>query len=147
MPYCSIADLKLAIPDQTLIWLTCDDPQAPAMNLPVAEEAIRQAEELVDGFLRGRYALPLASVPTLVKDMSVHLARHWLYARRPEGADLPDAVKDGQKNALRILENIRDGKITLGLPAALGGKDAPEPGEMKVKSRPQVFSTSMLGAY
>ena len=93
MRYCSLADLQLAIPPQTLIWLSNDDESATAMNQAVVEEAVRQAEELVDAHLRGRYNLPLAPVPSVVKDMTVNLARHWLYARRPEGSELPDAVR------------------------------------------------------
>ena len=92
MRYCSLPDLQLAIPPQTLVWLSNDDESATAMNAAVVEEAVRQAEELVDAHLRGRYILPLDPVPSVVKDMTVNLARHWLYARRPEGSDLPDAV-------------------------------------------------------
>ncbi len=93
MRYCSLADLQLAIPAQTLIWLSDDNPEAAGINLPVVEEAVRQAEELVDAHLRGRYVLPLDPVPTVVKDMTVNLARHWLYARRPEGSELPDPAR------------------------------------------------------
>ena len=108
MRYCSLADLQLAIPPQTLIWLSNDDESATAMNQAVVEEAVRQAEELVDAHLRGRYTLPLEPVPSVVKDMTVNLARHWLYARRPEGSELPDAVTRTYKSALQMLEAIRD---------------------------------------
>lgn len=104
MRYCSLADLQLAIPPQTLIWLSNDDESATAMNQAVVEEAVRQAEELVDAHLRGRYNLPLDPVPSVVKDMTVNLARHWLYARRPEGSELPDAVTRTYKSALQMLE-------------------------------------------
>ena len=56
MRYCSLADLQLALPAQTLIWLSNDDASATAMNQAVVEEAVRQAEELVDAYLRGRSA-------------------------------------------------------------------------------------------
>lgn len=121
MRYCSLSDLQLAIPPQTLIWLSSDDESAAAINTAVVEEAVRQAEELVDAHLRGRYNLPLDPVPSVVKDMTVNTARHWLYARRPgEGSELPDAVTRTYKSALQMLEAIRDGKLTIGVPGGRG---------------------------
>ena len=144
MRYCSLADLQLAIPAQTLIWLSSDDESAAAINTAVVEEAVRQAEELVDAHLRGRYVLPLDPVPTVVKDMTVNLARHWLYARRPEGSELPDAVTRTYKNALQMLETIRDGKLTIGAPT---GEAQSEPGEMKVRANRRAFDSDTLGKY
>lgn len=148
MLYCSLPDLQLAIPPQTLIQLSNDDESAASMNQTVVEEAVRQAEELVDAHLRGRYTLPLvlpnAPVPSVIKDMTVNLARHWLYARRPEGSDLPDAVKRTYKSALQLLEAIRDGKLSIGLPT---GEATPEPGEVKVRARGRRFSADLLERY
>lgn len=144
MRYCSLTDLQLAIPTQTLIQLSDDDPAAIAINPAVVEEAVRQAEELVDAHLRGRYLLPLDPVPTVVKDMTVNLARHWLYARRPEGADLPDAVTRTYKSALQMLESIRDGRLTIGAPT---GEATAEPGEVRARARPRQFGNELLDRY
>ena len=144
MRYCSLADLQLALPAQTLVWLSNDDPSAVEMTLPVVEEGVRQAEELVDAHLRGRYLLPLDPVPTVVKDMTVNLARHWLYARRPEGSELPDAVTRTYKSALQMLEAIRDGKLTIGAPT---GEAQAEPGEMKMRAKRRLFDADLLGRY
>ncbi len=144
MRYCSLADLQLAIPPQTLIQLSNDDESAAEMNVAVVEEAVRQAEELVDAYLRGRYNLPLSPVPSVVKDATVNLARHWLYARRPEGSELPDAVTRTYKASLHILESIRTGKLTIGVPT---GEAMPEPGEMKVRTRPRRFGSDLLERY
>ncbi|WP_432719848.1 DUF1320 domain-containing protein [Jeongeupia wiesaeckerbachi] len=149
MRYCTLADLQLAIPMATLIQLTNDsatdfNAPAPVLNQAVVDEAVRQAEELVDAYLRGRYLLPLEPVPTVVKDITVNLARHWLYARRPEGNDLPDAVTRTYKSALQMLEAIRDNKLTIGAPT---GEATPEPGEMKARTRPRRFSADLLDRY
>ena len=144
MRYCSLDDLQLAIPPQTLIWLSNDDESATAVNAGVVEQAVAQAEELVDGFLRGRYNLPLSPVPTIVKDMTVNLARHWLYTRRPEGNELPDAVVRTHKSAMSLLETIRDGKLTIGQPT---GEALAEPGEVKVRARRRIFGQDTLDRY
>ena len=63
MRYCTRADIGSAIPEMTLIQLSNDDPSAMQPNESVIEDGVRQAEELVDGYLRGRYTLPLDPVP------------------------------------------------------------------------------------
>lgn len=135
MRYCTHADIAKAIPPLTLLQLSNDDPAAELPDESVIEDCIRSAEELVDGYLRGRYNLPFDPVPTVLRDAAVSLARYALYGRRPE-TDLPDVVKDDRRNTVKLLESIRDGVVTLGLPS---GKAAPEPGEIKVRARRPKF--------
>jgi len=143
MRYCTRADIGKAIPELTLTQLSNDDPAAMLPNEEVIEDGVRQGEELVDGYLRGRYSLPLDPVPTVLRDAVVFLTRYWLYQRRPEGA-IPDAVKDSRKDTIKLLESIRDGVVSLGMPS---GQAAPEPGEIKVRSRRQQFSDELWGRY
>jgi phage gp36-like protein len=143
MRYCTRADLGNAIPLITLTQLSNDDPAARQPDETVIANSVRQAEELVDGYLRGRYQLPLEPVPTVLRDAVLYLARHWLYQRRPEGA-LPDAVISARKDTLKLLESIRDGVITLGLPS---GHAMPEPGEIRVRARPQQFTAQVWEGY
>jgi phage gp36-like protein len=143
MRYCTRADLGNAIPLITLTQLSNDDPAARQPDENVIANSVRQAEELIDGYLRGRYQLPLDPVPTVLRDAVLYLARHWLYQRRPEGA-LPDAVISARKDTLKLLESIRDGVITLGLPS---GHAMPEPGEIRVRARPQQFTAQVWQGY
>ncbi len=127
------------VPERTLIELTSEemDFDSPAtVNTRVVDSCIRYADELIDAHLRGRYILPLAEIPTVLRDIAITLVRYRLYARRPEG-DLPDTVKDDHKEALRQLRELRDNRLTLGLPSTQ--KDVPEPGEFRVRSRPATF--------
>ena len=143
MRYCTRADIGSAIPEITLIQLSNDDPAAEQPNENVIGDGVRQAEELVEGYLRGRYNLPLDPVPTVLRDAVVYMARHWLYQRRPEGV-LPDAVKDSRKDTIKLLESIRDGVVTLGMPT---GQATPEPGEIRVRSRRQQFDDHLGEGY
>jgi len=143
MRYCTRADIGKAIPELTLTQLSNDDPAAMLPNEEVIEDGVRQGEELVDGYLRGRYNLPLDPVPTVLRDAVLFLTRYWLYQRRPEGA-IPDAVKDSRKDTIKLLESIRDGVVSLGMPS---GQATPEPGEIKVRSRRQQFSDELWGRY
>lgn len=143
MRYCNRTDIGNSIPELTLLQLSNDDPAAEQPNESVIEDGVRQAEELVDGYLRGRYVLPLDPVPTVLRDAVVYLTRHWLYQRRPEGV-VPDAVKDSRKDTIKLLESIRDGVVTLGMPT---GQAAPEPGEVRVRSRRKQFTDDVWKGY
>ena len=143
MRYCTREDIGKAIPELTLVQLSNDDPAAEQPSESVIEDGVRQAEELVDGYLRGRYVLPLDPVPTVLRDAVVYLTRHWLYQRRPEGA-IPDAVKDSRKDTIKLLESIRDGVVTLGMPS---GQAAPEPGEVRVRARRKEFGDDLWSGY
>ncbi|MDE9812439.1 gp436 family protein [Pseudomonas aeruginosa] len=143
MHYCTRADIGKAIPELTLTQLSNDDPTAELPDESVIEDGVRQAEELVDGYLRGRYDLPLDPVPSVLRDAVVYLTRHWLYQRRPEGA-IPEAVKDSRRDTLKLLESIRDGVVTLGMPT---GQAAPEPGKIRARARRQQFGNDLLERY
>lgn len=131
MSYCTPDELEKAIPRQTLIWLSSEDPEAQTPDTAVVADALSYADELIDAHLRGRYTLPLQEVPTVVRDIAKTLARHWLYSRRPEG-DLPEVVKTSYKATLQTLAAIRDNKLTLGV--ATTQTDMPESGEFKVSA-------------
>jgi phage gp36-like protein len=112
MPYCTIDDIKKVIPAAELIQLT-DDSQTGEVDTDIVNAAIANADNLINGYLRAKYSLPLSEVPDLVKEFSVTLAKHWLYSRRwPE---LPDGLKDAYKNAFSMLKDINAGKLTLGI--------------------------------
>ncbi|HFP5555785.1 TPA: gp436 family protein [Escherichia coli] len=137
--YCTLEDLLAQVPERTLIELTSEEmdfDSTATVNTRVVDSCIRYADELIDAHLRGRYILPLAEIPTVLRDIAITLVRYRLYARRPEG-DLPDTVKDDHKEALRQLRELRDNRLTLGLPSTQ--KDVPEPGEFRVRSRLATF--------
>jgi phage gp36-like protein len=136
MRYCTLDDIKLAIPGNTLIALSNDDPRATGIDQAVIERAVKASEEMIDANLRGRYLLPLQTVPTVINEAAVTLVRHWLYCRRPEGPELPKAVISTFASAMNTLAAIRDGKLTIGLPT---GEAAPEPGKYKVRAAKSRF--------
>ncbi len=148
MSYTTDADLLRLIAERTLIQLSADDPQAGAPDWAVVAEARAYADAQVDARLRQRYPLPLASVPRELTDWSLALARHWLYSRRPEGQDLPPAVVDAYRDALKALDAVRDGKMSLAIAAPAGGETpAPEAGRVIVSAPDRLFTADKLSAY
>lgn len=108
--YCSIDDLKDAIPEQNIEWLT-DDEDSGSVNTARANAAITDASELIDGYLRGRYTLPMSPTPAIVQRLCVDISIYYLYQRIFE-TDMPGAMNDRYKNAVKILEGLQQGKIS-----------------------------------
>ena len=115
-------------------------PPAGVVDAAVLTRALEDAGAEVDAYLQGRFALPLAAVPMVLKRIAADMARFRLYENRAT-----EEVRDRYKNALRDLERIRDGKINLGLDAA--GEASPERGSVGLSAAPRTFSHDTLSDY
>ena len=81
MDYCTIEDIETQTSTPTLIQLTSDDGQE-VVDRVVAQEAILYSSALIDGYLRGRYSLPLDTRFPLLRILAIDLSIHRLYTRR-----------------------------------------------------------------
>lgn len=148
MSYTADADLLTIMPERTLLQLSADDPLAGVPDWSVVSEARAYADGQIDARLRQRYTLPLASVPRELRDWALALARRWLYERRPDGPDLPDAVRDAAKEALAALDAVRDGKMSLAIASAPTGETlAPEGARVQIVAPDRHFTRAMLDLY
>lgn len=82
------------------------------------ERALDDASAEIDVYLAGRYALPLAHVPTVLVRIACDIARYRLWADRAS-----DEVRRRYEDARRLLERIASGEVVLMQP----GPDAPLP--------------------
>jgi phage gp36-like protein len=123
MSYCTLTDLKSALAEEKLIQLTDDENEAPVTIDPIdtdcaaiigrITDAIDYADQMIDGYLRSRYTLPLSAVPKLVQRLSVDLALYYLYARRFD-VEIPEGMTTRYNNATKLLQAIQAGKVSLG---------------------------------
>jgi len=113
MSYCTLDNVKQQVSETTLIEVT-DDNQANEINTAIVDEAILYSETLIDGYLRGRYTLPLAITPLLIKILAIDLTVFRLYSRRFH-TDMPESINDKYKNSVKLLEQIQKGIISLGI--------------------------------
>lgn len=141
MAYCALADIEKLIPASSLIQLTKDAEPYDAVDTDKVDAAIGDAGDLIDGYLRSRYELPLSPVPALLGKLAVDMAVYNLYSRRPE-QEMPETVKDRYRDALKLLAAIQEGKISLGTEAG----STPEPGQYKTNktSESKVFTDEVL---
>jgi len=142
MIYCTLADIET--PQQDLIELT-DDNDLGIIDQTVIDKAIAAAGELIDGYLRGRYTLPLNPVPGLLPPLAAVIALRRLYGRRPRLA-VPESLADEYKNCLKTLDLISSGRISLGSEAVTGAI-APESGGVQTSSPDRVFTRDTLRDY
>ena len=111
MDYCTIEDIETQTSTPTLIQLTSDDGQEE-INRVVALEAILYSSTLIDGYLRGRYSLPLDTHFPLLRILSIDLSIYRLYSRRMRN-EMPEVIETAYKNAISTLRDIQKGVITL----------------------------------
>lgn len=109
--YCTIDDIETQTSTPTLIQLTSDDGQE-AVDRVVAQEAILYSSTLIDGYLRGRYTLPLDAHFPLLRILAIDLSIHRLYSRRMRD-EMPEVIENNYKNAISTLKDIQKGVISL----------------------------------
>ena len=111
MDYCTIEDIETQTSTPTLIQLTSDDGQE-AVNRVVALEAVLYSSTLIDGYLRGRYSLPLNTHFPLLRILAIDISIYRLYARRMRN-EMPEVIETAYKNAISTLRDIQKGVISL----------------------------------
>lgn len=114
MPYATQADMIARFGEREVIAIS-DRNLTAQVDVAVLAAAIEQAGDVIDAHLGGRYALPLATVPRLLVGVACDIARYQLC-----GADAQETepARNRYKDAIRLLEQIKDGHLSLGLDPA-----------------------------
>jgi phage gp36-like protein len=121
--YCTLDDLRQALPEEILIQLT-DDANLGAVDSDRTGEAIGTAGAEIDGWVSSRYVVPFASpCPALIRKCAIDLAIYNLYCRRVE--KVPETREARYKDALRLLEKIASGAVNLGTTQVPAAEAAP----------------------
>lgn len=147
MPYCTRADLAMLVPPETLRQLASDDPQATAPDPAIIDAALAYADARIDAALASagvRLPVPPDPPPAILRELAAGLARAWLYARRPEGMDYPEAQRRQAEAHEKLLAEIASRRLRLGLP------DTPNPrvpGLTSLSSSARVFGRERTGGY
>ena len=109
--YCTVTDIQNYISTPTLIQLTNDEGTDEIIST-VVNEAIIYASTLIDGYLRGRYILPLNTHFPLLKILCIDISVHRLYSRRVRN-DMPEVIENAYNKAVATLRDIQKGILTL----------------------------------
>lgn len=109
MPYATLQNLTDRVGAELLLQLADrSSPPVGAVDDAVVARALNDADAVIDGYLAGRYVLPLASVPPLLVDLAGAIALYKLHIVKPEGK-----IEDDYKDAIASLVKISTGVIRL----------------------------------
>ena len=84
------------------------DPPASAIDAAVVAHALDDADAVIDGYLKGRYALPLAQTPRLVRDLAQAIAIYKLHRDT-----VSEKIRREYEDAISQLKQIGTGAIRL----------------------------------
>lgn len=97
--------------EREIIQLTDNGPtQTGAIVADVLTRALEDADAEIDGYLAGRYTLPLSTTPRVILGIACDIARYRLFVEA-----VPEVVERRYKDAVKLLENIAKGVVNLGL--------------------------------
>lgn len=112
-----------------------DRDYAGQVDEAVLGAALAAAGVEIDGYLGGRYALPLATPPKILTGYACDIARYRLCG---SGTQLTEDIRDRYRDAVRFLELAAAGKVTLG--GMPGGGPAPVDHTVQFATGTRVFA-------
>ena len=113
MPYATQSDLASVLTDGQLAQLTADS--GTSADATIVSKALADASAEMDGYLAGRYVVPVTGGSTdldILRPHCLKLTKWLLYGRRAIGGDYQELERD-YKTTIAWLSGIRDGKGSL----------------------------------
>jgi phage gp36-like protein len=137
--YITQQELTRRFGEDEVIQLT-DRARTGAVDTDVLDQAIDDAGAEIDGYLAGRYRLPLDPVPRALVPLAANIVRYRLY---DDAA--PDEVRSRYEDAVKFLTALAKGQFSLGQPVEEeSAADRPGP---HFRARPRSFDDHTLKDY
>lgn len=116
------------------------DVATGVIDAAVVAKACQDASDVIDGYLAGRYALPLVTVPALIAALAEDLAIWRIHPYEPD-----PKLKADYEAAMRSLRDIAAGTIRL----PIAGVEAPASSEDSVRftDRERPFTTDSMKGF
>lgn len=126
MTYASLELLSERHGERMLVELTDrDTPRTGAVVEDVVDRVLADTDAVIDGYIAGRYRLPLAQTPALLVDLALSIALYKLHR-----SSVPPKIEQDYKEALAQLREIAKGTIKL----PIAGIEPPSSGAQGVRS-------------
>lgn len=109
MSYATLTDLISRFGENETVQLT-DRTGNSAVDAAVVAQALADIDALIDGYLSGRYPVPLSPVPPVLTSYACDLARARLYTDA-----VPDTIQKRADDAVKFLSLVGQGKLSLGV--------------------------------
>lgn len=141
MPYTSLDDLTDRYGQAMLVAVTDRGELATGqIDSGVVDRALADADAEIDGYLKARYALPLAEVPPLVRDIAMAVTIWKLHTFMPD-----QKIEADYKDAVRKLKELSAGTLRLdvaGVEPESSGSDG-----VRVTDRERPFTEDNMKGY
>ncbi|MBN8955725.1 MAG: DUF1320 domain-containing protein [Rhizobiales bacterium] len=109
MTYCTLAQLTDRYDERMLVELTDRaSPPTGEIDTSVVDRALADTDATIDGYLAGRYQLPLAETPALLADLAQAIAIYKLHSRVAD-----TKIEADYQQALKMLRDIASGVVRL----------------------------------
>ena len=144
MSYATPTDIINRYPNRDLVQLTNEDPTITTVNTTVLQQALNDASAEIDGYLGGRFTLPLTDPPAVLSRLASDVAIYRLQALRPLH-DLADARRR-YDDAIAMLTKVASGELTLGI-ALDGHETAIAHGAEKAEGPVRVFNRNTMKGF
>lgn len=140
--YAVVTDMVARFGEPQMIRLSRpEDREAETIDTVKVETALVDATALINGYIRGRYLVPLAVPPSDIVRAACILARYDL--AQGERTDPSEEMSKGRKDIITWLENIAKELINLDVPAAEAEGPAVGSGP-RMSDRCRVFTPDSL---
>lgn len=122
MKYAIVQDMINRYGEAEMTQLT-DRSEPPAGGYVAAtiEQSLNDAEAEIDAYLAARYALPLPTVPDVLKRITCDIARYLLH-----GPSVTPEVTNRYNNAVYFLKGVSRGEAVLGINSDTGAAPVSE---------------------
>ena len=142
--YATVSDMIARFGETQIIRLSRpEDRTAETVDETKVITALADAGALIDGYIRGRYFVPIATPPAEIVRAACILARYDL--AQGEHTDPSEEMAKGRKDVISWLENIAKELVNLDVPAAAPAGPAVNSGP-RMSDRPRIFSDDSLRA-
>jgi phage gp36-like protein len=94
-----------------------DRELAGSVDADVLGKGLAKATDEINGYIAGRYKLPLPQTPPILKGICCDIARYRLTGTE---RTCSDEIRDRYRDAIRYLEKVANGTVTLGVFADTG---------------------------
>lgn len=136
--YCDVQDIKDDLTEKVVAQLS-NDENPNEVNEVIVSKYISESTQLIDGFLRSRYGLPLEKELSIIKKICIDFVKYELYKRRGK---VFDNIQNLYKDGISTLEKIQRGMIILD-----EGTPETRPGFFLVSERKPVIDKEKLENY
>lgn len=132
--YATRDDMVARFGEGEVISLT-DRGRTGAIDDGVLMAALADAGATIDGYIGGRYTLPLGTPPKILTGYACDIARYLLSG---SGRMVTEDCRDRYRDAIRFLEHAAAGRVTLG--GMPGGGAAPVGQTVQFEAGTRVFA-------